>query len=115
MHYSDGTPAQVAYIVRGRGYNLPYDIVGPVTKLVPSNGDTCNIRVETRVAKWRESDFSDGGGPPGGWVFETYEEAGAASAFTLIARQGWEQAQSTRQVWVPIQDSVVRRDLLSSR
>lgn len=115
MHYSDGTPALVGDIVRGRGYNLPYEIVGPVTKLVPSNGTTCNIRVETRVAKYRQSQHDDGGNTPGGWEFETYEEAGQCDAFTLLVRQGWEQAQSQVQVWVPIGDDLARRSRLTSR
>lgn len=104
MHYSDGTPAQVGDIVRGKGYNLPYEIVGPVTKLVPTNGATCNIRVETRVPKWHPfvSDGDGGTDRPESYTFETYEEAGQCDAFTLLARRGWHRVRSEAMVWMPI-------------
>lgn len=106
MHYIDGTEAMVGDIVRGTGYNLPYQIVGPVTKLVPLNGVTCNIRVETRVAKYTPaiSAAKDGDGGmdfPASWAFDTYEEAGQCDAFELIARQGWEKVRSNAMVWEP--------------
>lgn len=51
MHYKDGTPAQHGDIVRGKGYNIPYEVIGPVIGLVPGT-DSCNIRVA--VIKFRE-------------------------------------------------------------
>lgn len=101
MHYSDGTPAQVGDIVRGRGYNLPYDLVGPVTKLLPEMGAACNIRIEVRVAKWIPflSDGDGGTDRPAHWEFEIYEEAGECKAFTLVVRNGWHQVQSRAMVW----------------
>ncbi len=103
MHYSDGTQALVGDIVQGRGYNLPYTIVGPVTQLIPANGDACNIRVEVRVATWHPF-YSDGDGgtdAPAHFSFETYEEAGACSAFELVHRQGWKPTAVAREVWLP--------------
>jgi len=44
MHYKDGTLAQLGDIVRGRGYNIKHDIIGPVVHLV-RNQDTCNIQI----------------------------------------------------------------------
>lgn len=102
MHYTDGTEAHVGDIVQGRGYNLPYTIVGPVTQLIPSNGEACNIRVETRIAKWHAFHHDDGGpDTPEHFTFETYEEAGACSAFTLVAREGWKPTKVSHSVWLP--------------
>jgi hypothetical protein len=91
MHYIDGTLALEGDIVCGRGYNIPYDIVGPVTKLLPHMGDTCNIRVETRIAKWHLYDPGDDGTPgtPAHFTYETFEEAGETRRFRLIQRRGW--------------------------
>lgn len=102
MHYRDGTEAFVGDIARGRGYNLPYDIVGPVTQLIPANGDACNIRVEVRVAKWHEYSHDDGGPDiPAHFTFETYEEAGAVRDFELVQRRGWKQKEVARAIWLP--------------
>lgn len=43
-HYKDGTPAAIGDIVRGRGYNLPYDVQGVVTGLTPGAG-SCDVHV----------------------------------------------------------------------
>jgi hypothetical protein len=102
MHYRDGTEAQVGDIVTGRGYNLPYLIVGPVTQLIPANGDACNLRVEVRVAKWHDYSHEDGcPDTPAHFTFETYEEAGAVRDFELVYREGWKQTQVARSIWLP--------------
>lgn len=43
-HYADGTEARVGDIVKGRGYNVPHEVVGMVVALKPGQG-TCNVTV----------------------------------------------------------------------
>lgn len=109
MHYRDGTEAREGDIVRGRGYNLPYEIVGPVTKLVPSNGDTCNLRVTVMVAKYHPFHHDDGSpDTPAHFTYEPYEESGEARAFELVHREGWQVALASRFMWAPDDASSVR-------
>jgi hypothetical protein len=100
MHYSDGTAALVGDIVRGKGYNIPYEIVGPVNQLLPGNGKTCNIRVLTIKSRWEDGNDGDyGRSVQPKRVFEQYEEAGTCAEFTLVARQGWSRVRSDVMVW----------------
>lgn len=46
MHYKDGTPAHLGDVVKGRGYNLPYDAQGVVVGLNPGQ-EGCSIHVAT--------------------------------------------------------------------
>lgn len=46
MHYKDGSKAHLGDIVRGRGYNLRYDVQGIVVGLTPGAG-SCDIHVAT--------------------------------------------------------------------
>jgi len=43
-HYKDGTPARLGDLVKGRGYNLPYDVQGIVSGLTPGAG-SCDIHI----------------------------------------------------------------------
>lgn len=43
-HYKDGKAAALGDIVRGRGYNLPYDVQGVVVGITPGAG-SCDIHV----------------------------------------------------------------------
>lgn len=98
MHYKDGTAAQVGDIVRGRGYNLKYDIVGPVTELLA--GDSCNIRVMVKIARPVPGTFEDRApAVPGHLSFDDYVEAGATKDFELIQRSGWSQVVKARMTW----------------
>ena len=42
-HYKDGTPAQVGDIVRGKGYNVPHEVVGRVMRVTADKH--CNLTV----------------------------------------------------------------------
>jgi len=44
MHYRDGTEAKLGDIVRGRGYNLPYDVQGVVAGINPGQ-QGCSIHI----------------------------------------------------------------------
>lgn len=97
MHYKDGTEARVGDIVRGRGYNLKYDIVGPVTELL--KGDTCNIRVLVKVHRFIEAFEIEGTPVPTEHKFEDYNEAGAMMDFELVARIGWSRVIKATMAW----------------
>ncbi len=43
-HYKDGTTARLGDIVRGKGYNIPHEIIGPVVR-IEAGSDQCNITV----------------------------------------------------------------------
>ena len=43
-HYMDGTPAKVGDFVKGRGYNIPHDIIGQVIEVKVA--DTCNLTIQ---------------------------------------------------------------------
>lgn len=43
-HYKDGTEAKVGDVVKGKGYNIPHEIIGTVVSIQP-NADACNLRV----------------------------------------------------------------------
>ena len=90
MHYQDGTEALKGDIAKGRGYNLPYEIVGPVVQII-DNQETCNLRIQVMVSKWHEY-YSDGDGgtdSPAHFTYELFEEAGQTNQFTLVHRRGW--------------------------
>jgi hypothetical protein len=53
MHYKDGTPANLGDVVRGKGYNVKYEIQGVVVNLNPGE-ETCNISVAHAVPATRE-------------------------------------------------------------
>lgn len=43
-HYKDGTEAKVGDVVKGKGYNVPHEIIGKLVHITP--GDTaCNVVV----------------------------------------------------------------------
>jgi hypothetical protein len=93
MHYTDGTEARIGDIVQGRGSNLPYTIVGPVTKLIER--DVCNILVRTAVYKHYPAIHDDGGGCDERHEFPQHDEYGQCQSFTLIYRDGWEHVPLT--------------------
>ncbi len=43
-HYKNGMPAGVGDIVKGRGYNVPHEIIGKVLGIVEGS-DACNLTV----------------------------------------------------------------------
>ena len=43
-HYKSGTAAAVGDIVKGRGYNVPHEIIGKVLE-ISEKSDTCNLTV----------------------------------------------------------------------
>ncbi len=43
-HYKSGKPAAVGDIVRGKGYNIPHEIIGKVLE-VSEKSDNCNLTV----------------------------------------------------------------------
>jgi hypothetical protein len=76
MHYKDGTPAHLGDIVRGRGYNLPYDVQGVVVGLTEGQ-DKCGIHVATLIVSR----------PLGTQTLPhpvVYEEHGTCSTFELV-------------------------------
>lgn len=42
-HYRDGTPAKIGDVVKGRGYNVPHEIIGKVVNV--REGDSCTLSV----------------------------------------------------------------------
>jgi hypothetical protein len=32
-HYKDGTPAQIGDVIKGKGYNVPHEIIGVLTEI----------------------------------------------------------------------------------
>lgn len=104
MHYKDGTEACIGDIVKGQGYNIPYEITGPVNQLLPQNGEGCNIRVLIMRAKWNPfvSDGDGGKDADEHFSFEQYEEAGAVKAFELIHRENWHKVPSQKLEWKPV-------------
>lgn len=42
-HYKDGTEANVGDLVKGRGYNVPHEIIGRVVNVRP--GESCTLSV----------------------------------------------------------------------
>jgi len=43
-HYKNGTPAGVGDIVKGKGYNVPHEIIGKVLEIVEGS-DACNLHI----------------------------------------------------------------------
>jgi hypothetical protein len=43
-HYKSGTAAAIGDIVKGRGYNIPHEIIGKVTA-INQDSDTCNLTI----------------------------------------------------------------------
>ena len=80
-HYKDGTPAALGDTVRGRGYNLPYDVQGVVVGLTPGTG-SCDIHLAVLTA-----------GKPAGTVtipmLTLTEEHGTCAQFELVHRPYW--------------------------
>lgn len=75
-HYKDGTAAKLGDLVRGRGYNLKYEVQGVVVGLSPGQG-ACDIHVATLRP------MQGTGTQP--CVYPTiYEEHGTCAAFELI-------------------------------
>ena len=98
MHYKNGIKALVGDIVCGKGFNIPYDIVGPVILLKPQNG-TCNLEVSTVVSKLLSNYDEFVGDVPPKWSFETVTEYGDVSQFELIYRKNWCPTPSKSLVW----------------
>ncbi len=42
-HYKDGTEAKVGDLVRGKGYNVPHEIIGRVVNVRP--GESCTLSI----------------------------------------------------------------------
>jgi hypothetical protein len=101
MHYKDGTEAMVGDIARGKGFNIPYEIVAPVTKLKPEGGK-CNLELKVVKATLIPG-YNDGDGGigwiPEQWTFDMIDEYGDVSEFELIYRKGWKRVQSRNLVW----------------
>lgn len=77
-HYKDGTVAQVGDVVRGKGYNIPHEVIGKVLSV--SAAETCNLSIAcvgqaTRV-------YRDSGGYP---LVQAEVEYGETAAFEKIA------------------------------
>lgn len=75
-HYKDGTAAHLGDLVKGRGYNLRYNVVGVVVGLTPGSG-ACDIHVATlRPCKATGMEVA---------VYPViYEEHGTCADFELI-------------------------------
>jgi len=102
MHYKDGTPVFLGDIVKGKGFNLPHEIIGPVSKIIPDQG-TCNIRIGTIISKFHPHMHEDGAQDrPEHFTYEAYEEAGTAVDFELLHRHGWKHKEiiTKRMEWV---------------
>ena len=46
MHYANGRPAQIGDMVRGKGYNIKYEITGMLVSAQPES-TACNCQVAT--------------------------------------------------------------------
>lgn len=42
-HYKDGTEARIGDVIKGRGYNVPHDVIGVLVDI--RAGATCNLSV----------------------------------------------------------------------
>ena len=86
-HYKNGTPAGVGDIVKGKGYNVPHEIIGKVLE-VSEKSDTCNLTVAcvTRESMILKPDPTN---VPGSQISYTEVRAtieyGQADAFEKIA------------------------------
>jgi hypothetical protein len=85
-HYKSGTPAAIGDIVKGRGYNIPHEIIGKVLA-INQDSDTCNLTVAC-VAKESVVLKNDVAGSPGMTIHYTEVRAtieyGQADAFEKI-------------------------------
>lgn len=52
-HYASGDEAKIGDMVKGRGYNVKYEIVGMVTHVTP-HSESCNIQVAHVIRKDRD-------------------------------------------------------------
>lgn len=43
-HYKNGMPASIGDIVKGKGYNVPHEIIGKVLE-ISEKSDNCNLTV----------------------------------------------------------------------
>lgn len=76
-HYKQGQKAVLGDVVRGKGYNLPYEIVGVVVGITPG-AEQCNLHVVTCVA------VAPVGTERAAYP-SFYEEHGTCGEFTLVA------------------------------
>lgn len=76
MHYKNGTPAHLGDIVKGKGYNRPYEVQGIVVGLTPGAG-SCDIHVATLITA--QPAGTDRAPYPA-----IYEEHGTCADFELV-------------------------------
>lgn len=48
-HYKDGTEAKIGDLVKGKGYNVPHEIIGRVVNI--RKGDSCTLSIAYVGAK----------------------------------------------------------------
>ncbi len=86
-HYKNGTPAGVGDIVKGKGFNIPHEIIGKVLEIVEGS-DACNLHVAcvTRESMILKPDPTDALGSQINYTeVRATLEYGQADAFEKIA------------------------------
>lgn len=84
-HDCKGRLVEVGDIVKGKGYNVKHEIIGPVVS-VTHGIDTCNIQVAYPVLH-RDAHFTGYGYVRAGSVLQASVEYGQADAFEILEKE----------------------------